>query len=84
MSSRDTALAAAEKLIGTEVSLYTGKLRCYLKYKNIPFEDVLSTNDVYKNIIIPRTGVQYIPVLMQAQMQVLVQTQVRIQVQLNR
>ncbi|AUM12312.1 glutathione S-transferase family protein [Ketobacter alkanivorans] len=51
------------KLIGTEVSLYTGKLRCYLKYKNIPFEDVLSTNNVYKNIIIPRTGVQYIPVL---------------------
>lgn len=51
------------QLIGTEVSLYTGKLRCYLKYKNIPFEDVLSTQQVYKDVILPRTGVGYIPVL---------------------
>ncbi len=51
------------KHIGTEVSLYSGKTRAYLRYKDIPFEEVLSSADVYKDIIVPRTGVQYIPVL---------------------
>ncbi len=51
------------KLFGTEVSLYTGKTRAYLRYKGIPFKEVLSTADVYKKIIIPRTGVRYIPIL---------------------
>ncbi len=50
-------------LIGSPVSLYTGKLRAYLQYKQIPFEEVLSTAQVYKDIIIPRTGVRYIPIL---------------------
>lgn len=51
------------QLIGTEVSLYTGKVRAYLRFKQIPFEEVLSSAQVYKDIIIPRTGVKYIPVL---------------------
>lgn len=51
------------QLIGAEVSLYTGKLRCYLQYKNIPFEEVIASQDVFKHIIIPRTGVGYIPIL---------------------
>lgn len=51
------------QLIGTEVSLYTGKVRAYLRYKNIPYEEVLSTAEVYKNIIIPRTGVRFIPII---------------------
>lgn len=50
-------------LIGAEVSLYTGKVRAYLKYKKIAFDEVLSTPDVYREIIIPRTGVRFIPVL---------------------
>ncbi len=50
-------------LIGSPVSLYTGKLRSYLQYKQIPFDEILSTAEVYKEIIIPRTGVRYIPVL---------------------
>jgi glutathione S-transferase len=51
------------QLIGAEVSLYTGKLRCYLQYKGIAFGDVLATREIYRDIIIPRTGVRYIPVL---------------------
>lgn len=50
------------QLIGAEVSLYTGKLRCYLKYKNIPFEEAIASKDVYRDVILPRTGVSYIPV----------------------
>ncbi|MEJ6656452.1 MAG: glutathione S-transferase [Pseudomonas sp.] len=51
------------KLIGAPVSLYTGKVRCYLQFKGITFREVLSTPQVYKELIIPRTGVRYIPVL---------------------
>lgn len=51
------------QLIGAEVSLYSGKLRSYLRYKGIPFEEVVASRDVYRNTILPRTGVSYIPVL---------------------
>lgn len=54
---------ATYQLIGAEVSLYTGKLRCYLNYKNIPYEEIVASKEVYRDIIIPRTGVRYIPVL---------------------
>lgn len=51
-------------LIGAEASYYTGKARAYLRYKGIPFEEVLSTRTVYKTVILPRTGVSFIPVLL--------------------
>lgn len=56
-------MANAYKLYGTEFSLYTGKVRSYLRKKGLPFAEVLSTVRVYKNFIIPQTGVRYIPVL---------------------
>jgi len=51
------------KLYGAEFSLYSGKARSYLRKKGIPFEEITSTLSVYKNFIIPRTGVSYIPVV---------------------
>lgn len=51
------------KLYGSQFSLYTGKARSYLRKKGIPFEEITSTLSVYKNFIIPRTGVRYIPVI---------------------
>lgn len=50
-------------LYGTQFSLYTGKVRSYLIQKQIPFKEIRSTLKVYKNVIIPRTGVRYIPVI---------------------
>lgn len=50
-------------LYGAPVSLYTGKTRAYLTYKKIPYEEVFSSLSVYKKVIIPKTGVRYIPVL---------------------
>lgn len=50
-------------LYGAQLSLYTGKIRSYLQYKNIPFSEVFSSLSVYKNIIIPKTGVRFIPVV---------------------
>ena len=51
------------KLYGSQFSLFTGKIRSYLNKKGIQFEEVTATPSVYKNFIIPRTGVGYIPVL---------------------
>lgn len=50
-------------LYGAPLSLYTGKVRAYLKFKKIPFEEVFSSLKVYKKIIVPQTGVRFIPVV---------------------
>lgn len=50
-------------LYGAPMSLYTGKARAYLTFKNIPYEEVFSSLKVYKNIIIPKTGVRFIPIV---------------------
>ena len=56
-------MADKHQMIGAPVSLYSGKLRSYLRRKCIPFEEILSTRQVYREVIVPRTGVRYIPIL---------------------
>lgn len=51
------------RLYGTEFSLYTGKARAYLRYKGIPYRERLATLRRYKRVIVPNTGVRFIPVL---------------------
>ncbi|WP_417497020.1 glutathione S-transferase N-terminal domain-containing protein [Maricaulis sp.] len=51
-------------LIGTAVSLYTGKARGYLRWKNVPFREQLSTARTYKSVILPRVGWPVVPVLL--------------------
>jgi len=51
------------KLYGSQFSLFTGKTRSYLKKKGIRYDEITSTLKVYKNFIIPRTGVRFIPVV---------------------
>lgn len=51
------------KLLGAPVSYYTAKVRAYLQYKQIAFDEVLATREVYRELIVPRTGVRFIPVL---------------------
>ena len=50
-------------LYGAPMSLYTGKARAYLIFKNQPYTEVFSSLNVYKNIIVPQTGVRFVPVL---------------------
>lgn len=50
-------------LYGAPLSLYSGKARAYLRFKQIPFEEVFSSLKVYKKIVVPNTGVRFIPVL---------------------
>jgi glutathione S-transferase len=51
------------QLIGAQVSLFTGKVRAYLRYKKIPFDEISATREVFRDVILPRTGVRYIPIL---------------------
>jgi glutathione S-transferase len=51
------------QLLGADISYYTGKARAYLRYKDIPHEEIRATRDVYVNTILPRTGVAMMPVL---------------------
>lgn len=50
-------------LIGSQHSLYTGKLRAYLRWKGLPFEEMAASQDLYRSVIMPRTGLAFIPVL---------------------
>jgi glutathione S-transferase len=50
-------------LYGAPMSLYTGKARAYLIFKNLPYTEVFSSLKIYKSIIVPKTGVRFVPVL---------------------
>jgi glutathione S-transferase len=50
-------------LYGSAISYYTGKVRAYLRWKGIPFNEVLSNAQVYKDVILPRVGFPVIPVV---------------------
>jgi glutathione S-transferase len=56
-------MTASYTLYGAPLSLYTGKARAYLIYKQVPFTEVFSSMSVYKKIIIPNTGVRFVPVV---------------------
>ena len=51
------------QLIAAPLSLYSGKVRGYLRWKNVAFTEILSTAEVYKNTILPRVGWPVVPVL---------------------
>ncbi|RMY79180.1 hypothetical protein D0863_00169 [Hortaea werneckii] len=51
-------------LVGSELSLFTGKIKTYLQWKGIPHDVLLPSDEVFKNIIIPGAGIAMIPVLL--------------------
>lgn len=46
-----------------EVSLYSGKTRAYLRYKNISFREVTPTMEVYREVIVPAVKRPIIPLV---------------------
>jgi glutathione S-transferase len=50
-------------LYGAEISYFTGKVRAYLRWKAIPFSEVLADANVYRQVILPRVGFAVIPVV---------------------
>ncbi len=51
------------KLYGQDISLFTGKARAYMRWKNIPFEEIRSTMAEYQATIVPRVGYPIIPIV---------------------
>lgn len=56
-------MARGYTLYGSEVSYFSGKVRAYLRYKRIPFSEVLNTPDAYRQVILPRVGWPVVPVV---------------------
>lgn len=50
-------------LYGSEASLFTGKVRGYLRWKNIDFEEQAVTAEIMQSLIMPKVGWPVIPVL---------------------
>jgi len=51
------------KLYGAEVSLFSGKARAYLRFKNIPFEEIFATRKIIDEVLQPATGLKMVPVV---------------------
>jgi hypothetical protein len=51
------------RLYGAKISYYTGKVRAYLRWKGLAYEEILATADVYRDVIVPRVGFAVIPVV---------------------
>lgn len=50
-------------LYGTQLSSYTAKVRSFLINTNTHFEERVPNQKTYKNLIEPRTGAQFLPVI---------------------
>ena len=61
--SRAAEVAPDITLYALPHSYYSGKVRSYLRYKGIAYRETLSTLNVFRRVIVPRTGVKYIPVI---------------------
>lgn len=66
-------------MYGAGFSLYSGKLRSYLRKKGIPFVEKSPSVLTYRRFIVPCTGVRFIPVLHTPEDEVLQDTTVIIE-----
>ncbi len=55
--------AAPYRFYAAEISYFSAKVRPMLRYKEIPYEEILPTPQVYREVILPRTGLAFIPVV---------------------
>jgi len=51
------------RFYASEFSYFSAKLRPALRYKRVPYVELLATPEAYQRVIIPRTGLAFIPVL---------------------
>ncbi|WMT76321.1 glutathione S-transferase family protein [Bradyrhizobium sp. Ash2021] len=50
-------------LYGAQISNYSAKVRSYLIYRNIPFQEVVASNYVYDKLLVPTIGFRMMPVV---------------------
>jgi glutathione S-transferase len=58
------------RFYAAEPSYFSAKPRPSLRYKQVPFDEILPTPDAYRDVIRPRTGLSQIPVLVTPEDQV--------------
>jgi glutathione S-transferase len=51
------------RLYGAEISYYTGKVRAYLRWKALRFQEIPADAAAYREVIVPRVGFAVIPVV---------------------
>jgi glutathione S-transferase len=51
------------RFYAAEVSYFSGKVRPFFRYKGIPYEEIAPTPEVYRDILIARIGLAFIPVV---------------------
>jgi len=51
------------RLYGSELSYFTAKVRPALRYKRVPFVEILATPAAFRDVIVARTGLSFIPVV---------------------
>src|SRR5262245_30163685 len=51
------------RFYAAEISYFSAKPRPALRYKHVPFDEILPTPQAYREVIRPRTGLNQIPVL---------------------
>jgi len=51
------------RFYGADVSYFTAKVRPALRYKRVPYVELLSTPEAYRDVIVPRTGLAFIPIV---------------------
>jgi glutathione S-transferase len=51
------------RFYASEVSYFSAKVRPALRYKRIPYVELLATPEVYRNVIRRRTGLGFIPII---------------------
>lgn len=59
----ETAPPPTLRLYGAEISYFSAKVRAYLRWKGLPFEEVSASRSVYQQIILPHIGFPVIPVV---------------------
>src|SRR5215471_1008423 len=65
MTERDSTLDRDHfyRFYASEVSYFSAKVRPVLRYKRIPHVELLATQRAYREVIVPRTGLAFIPVV---------------------
>ena len=51
------------RVYAAEISYFSAKVRPFLRYKEIPFKEIPPTGEIYREVILPRTGLGFIPVV---------------------
>lgn len=50
-------------LFGSPISYFTGKVRAYLDWKQLTYDEVLASGEAYRDVILPKVGFPVIPVV---------------------